>query len=125
MYYFSYGATEQSLNVYSNLHCFTIARTLEKCTLLGPQMVGEKIGDTMQIREHTCRQQCSHACSARIRGCAVWLGWLLLGMLALGRVGVSSTTQVAQRAVIWCLLQGEMRACVQPKFLQLGLLLGE
>lgn len=49
----------------------------------------------------------------------------LAALGTLGRVGVSRCTKMAQRATIWSLSQGELRACVWPEFLQLGLLLAE
>lgn len=94
----------------ATLRFCTIARTLEKCMLLGQEMMGETIGDAVQVGEHACRQHCSRVCSARTCGCAVRPGWQLLGNL--GRVGVSRSTKMAQRATIWSLSQGEMRACV-------------
>lgn len=122
---FFHGATEQSLNAYGIPPSLCNSKNSWKIHIIWTTNDREKIRDTMRIRERMCRQLCRHMCSARICGCAVCLGWLLLGTLAPGRVGVSRSTLMAQRAMIWSLLQGEMRACVRPEFLQLGLLLAE
>lgn len=78
-------------------------------------------------QEHVCRQQRRQKCSASHEN--------RFYLCSLG--GVSGTedtgpgqsrsrfTQMAQRATIWSLLQGERKACEGSQFLQLGLLMVE
>lgn len=83
-------------------------------------MVGEKIGNMCR---HQRRQRCSASRENRFYLCS------LGRVAAAGDTGPgqnrSRSTQMAQRATIWSLLQGERKACEGSRFLQLGLLLAE
>lgn len=122
---FFHSATEQSLNAYGIPPSLCNSKNSWKIHIIWTTNDREK-----NQRYHAdTGTHVQAAVQAHVQFTNLWLrslpGVAAPGDAAPGRVGVSRSTQMAQRATIWSLLQGEMRACVRPEFLQLGLLLAE
>lgn len=123
LYYFSHGTAEQSLNAYGNPPLLYNSKNSWK------MHVAWTTNDGGKNQRHRAGRgtRVQTALQPRVQCTNLWLcsPARLAALGTPGRVGVSRCTKMAQRATIWSLSQGELRACVWPEFLQLGLLLAE